>query len=197
MGTDVFGVFQERRQGRWLCNRSLYNGHRGHVRAWLGVNSFRGAPSFEVIPLVSPRGLPDDFDTNETFMDARRQRNVLAEWVIGEWGHSWLLSDEILDDHPVLAKRHIEVPAGLYAATWNTTSDVEQWRLATGLCQEDDFSQIVSVSYLPDEVSAKAGHVRAECIYDLSGSDEIAEFKEEVLRLQGEMGQLRFVYGFS
>ena len=147
------------------------------------------------MPVVPLRGLPSDFDPLELLGDASDQWRPEAGAVVGEWGHSWLLGEEILSSGPALAVRYAEVSLEVYAATWDKTDDIEHWRATTGLCQEDGLPHLVSISYLHEGLASNVDLIRVECIYDFS--EELSYFKNEVQQLQGQVGPIRFVYGFA
>ncbi len=195
MGIDVYGVFQVKHKEKWICIRSFDDGRRGYLRAWLGCDFYKGPSLFKIMPVVPLRGLPSDFDPLEQVDDVSYKRSFEAGILVGEWGLSWLLGEEILSHGPALAVRYIEVSMEMYAATWDKTDDIEHWRAMTRLCLEDDLPPLVSISYLQESLAYNVNQVRVECIYDFS--EELNDFKNEVQQLQEHVGPIRFVYGFA
>lgn len=195
MGVDVKGVFQVKRNEKWIFIRKFYDGDRGYLRTWLGCNPYGGESLLKIMPVVPRRDFPSDFDHSERIGCVSGRWDLEAGDVVGDWGHSWLLGEEILSSGPALAVRYVEVSLEVYAATWDKTDDIEHWRATTGLCLEDDLPPLVSISYLQEGLANNVNQVRVECIYDFS--EELNDFKNEVQQLQEQFGPIRFVYGFA
>ncbi|MDR0776743.1 MAG: hypothetical protein LBE81_08915 [Azonexus sp.] len=186
MGIDVFGVFQQRKEGRWSYLSRYYDGRRGTLRAWLGVDSYRGARRTE-IPLILPlRGLPTDLDLNEPVGTKSTIENV-----IGEWGHSWLMGTEIINSTLPVVNLKIWIPLDTYN-TWDKSSNPEIWNELDPEWQQDE-----DVHYFatPDHINENTYRVIVEYPYDFS--KDVEYFIDEVRQLIALHGEVRFVYGFA
>ncbi len=119
MGTDIHGVFQSKRSGKWVSVPTKYSFDRHYALfAWLGDirngHGFAGVPTHtRITPLSCNRGLPDDFEYEdddgaevllpvESLPEWRREsaepdENGLCRYWMGEHSYSWLSAEEILN----------------------------------------------------------------------------------------------------
>jgi hypothetical protein len=101
MGIDIYWMFQAHKNGEWIDVSSEYDGVRDYpLYAWLRQ---------EVLPGVSARGFPADFQVDEHSRHPVGSADLLpAHWrklfggdrlyvPMGEWGRSWLSGAEILN----------------------------------------------------------------------------------------------------
>jgi hypothetical protein len=199
MGTDVFGVFEKRENGRWEYITDFYDGQRGHLRAWLGWSDGRlwsepqSGDDFRTFPIAPSRGLPNDFDYSEGIyrVDATRYTTV------GRLDCSWLQADEILNALPILGIRSLTVPIGVYEKAWEHESDIARWQEITGLCQETWLPKLVGVSSCPEGFLHGTRGIPVKCLYDFSEDEDLSYFTDEVRQLRDFHGEVRFVYGFG
>lgn len=184
MGTDIHGVFQRRtKEGKWEDVPSEYAQERHYLLfAWLGnVRNgfgFAGIPTHTVIvSLTDRRGLPKDFEVEDD------EHN--GEWM-GDHSHSWVSADEVLDAKPPTVRRTGVVDRSFFES-WDGSSAPSVW--CGGIS-----GQRVVVSD-PSTVTERTTHVRIEWFEDTGES--LKYFVDEVRRLKGLHGEVRFVFGFD
>jgi hypothetical protein len=227
MGTDIHGVFQRRNPAtaQWEDIPHKYEAGRDYyLFAMLaGVRNgfgFAGCEIFEPLtPIAEPRGYPDDFqvdgDTHTLatmeHMDPRRREfyekygpypdDDPKEFWMGDHSHSWLTGGEMLVYAEGL-KNKTQRDYGVVSL-----AEFDKW---DGKSRPDSYcggvggQGIVTVTpetvaewraskhfpHAPDKV-----YVRIE--WEMPALDDVAYFFEEVARLVGEHGEVRFVFGFD
>ena len=170
MGTDIHGVWQAKKDGRWTDIESNYSQDRHYfLFAWIGnVRNgfgFAGCKTHDPLePLTDCRGLPEDFvmDVDNyahpiddlAIMDPRRRKwyeeGEPKEVWMGDHSHSWVTVDEVLDASD----------QGTAKEGWVSLKVYNEWRV--------------------DSVK-----------------DQISEFVDECRRLKNLHGDVRFVFGFD
>lgn len=203
MGTDVHGIWQAQKDGRWVDIESKWDQDRHYfLFSWLADvrngYGFAGVATYEPVkPIAQPRGYPDDFEldgddhpvTDKAVMGRRAEYLEPGErpamWM-GDHTHSWLAADEILAaPRPGTIKRTGVVPTAFYDA-WDGKTPPESW--SGGISGGD-----VIVAQAPT-VPPEATHVQIEWEQP---DDGLAYFVDEVKRLKAEHGQVRLVFGFD
>lgn len=210
MGTDVHSIFQKRTPGGWVDIESQYNEDRHYALfAWIGnVRNgfgFAGIPTHNRIePLSDNRGLPGDFivvDGEDHPIQSNAMRGRSAEWYaeddekdpsnitkwMGDYSHSWLLADEILNATPPRMLRTGIVGIDFFKK-WDEVSAPESW------CGGMSGPGVV-VADSPSDITDKTTAVRIEWFEDTKES--FAYFTDEVKRLKELHGDVRFVFGFD
>lgn len=188
MGTDIHGVFQRRDQstGKWLDVPSEYeeNRHYQLFAVLAGVRNGRGFAGVitgtPVTPIAEPRGLPEDFEV----VDGEDH---------GDHTHSWLTADEILayaENAPTVTHMgYVDRP------------DYEAWDKKgkpSSYCGDVSGRDIVKVDHLEVENgTAPANWTHVRCEWPSGLRQELAYFFDEVARLKGQHGEVRFVFGFD
>lgn len=223
MGTDIHGIFQVKRDGRWYDVQSMFNENRHYfLFAWLaGVRNgygFAGIKTHEpLVPLSEPKGYPEDFevdDCNQYKITDNALRGKRAEWYkdedanpgdpshlmlwMGDHSHSWLSSGEILNA-PDQGTRKVGAIALDAYKTWTGGSpgpwfgDISGPDIVTV-----DISEETWEGLHPDieEPEGKTVYVRVSWKVD-SVREACSEFIDEVKRLVGLHGEVRYVFGFD
>lgn len=203
MGTDIHGIFQAKKDGRWIDVPHKWEENRHYfLFAWLAdVRNgfgFAGVPTHEPIePIAERRGLPNDFEITRDHghpcspdaYDPRRAGYGIdsddPDYWMGDHSHSWLSADEIL-----AAKRPQTVRTGVVERKW-----FESW---DGKTPPEAWSGSIAgrgiVTSLPGEITDATTHVQIE--WSTEG-DELDYFVNEVRRLRDEHGDVRLVFGFD
>ncbi|UXI70268.1 hypothetical protein [Tahibacter amnicola] len=188
MGIDVFGAFQRNSDDGWQFVQKFYDGRRGHLRAWLGVASGYAGTIRPVRPL---RRLPAEFDHYPFIYHT--DGSVLA--FLGEWGHSCLHGDEILDALPVLSIVSASIPLHLYEKAWPHENDPARWQTLTGLWRDADLPPPIAVCSRTDKPLHHTHSVEVEGLFDVTSC--IQYFIDELIALRETHGDVRLVYGFA
>lgn len=224
MGTDIHGIFQAKKGGKWVDVPSKYEEDRDYfLFAWLaGVRNgvgFAGIHTFNPIkPLSEPRGLPADFEVKDEdyhpiaenslrgpsskhYEEEDRDPNNpdrLLLWM-GDHSHSWLSSREILDAPDQGTVKTGVIPLKSYQG-WDGlqpaaySGDVMGKGIAV-----IDLSEQTAKGERPniEEHGFLRIYVRVTWKAD-SVRAACAEFIEEVRRLDElHGGDVRFVFGFD
>lgn len=206
MGCDIHAVFQAKTPEGWKDVPSTWDQDRHYfLFSWLaGVRNghgFAGVPTYTPVkPIAEPRGLPEDFDHDDTdhpttldaicprraeYMDDEEKAKPCV-WM-GDHSHSWLTLDEILSTPtPDRVWRTGIVPRAFFDA-WDGHTPPEEW--SGGISGGG-----VVVAESPLEVEERTTHVR---IYWLQPGDSLAYFTDEVKRIKAEHGDARLVFGFD
>ena len=204
MGTDIHGVFQAHKDGKWTDVPSEYEQDRHYLLfAWLGnVRNgfgFAGCKTHTPItPLTDCRGLPEDFHmegdshpvSSIEILDPRRRKwheedEPLEIWM-GDHSHSYVLGEEVLGaELPVITRNGI-VDRALFEK-WDGESAPEDW------CGGISGPSIKIDT--PDTVDEDTSHVQLTWLERTSES--LSYFIDEVQRLMNEYGDIRFVFGFD
>lgn len=223
MGTDIHGIFQAKRDGRWQDVQSTFNEDRHYfLFAWLADvrngYGFAGIKTHEpLVPLSEPKGYPEDFevdDCNQHKIAENALRGERAKWYededanpgdpsylmlwMGDHSHSWLSSDEILNA-PDQGTRKVGVIALDVYKTWTGGSpgswcgDVSGPDIVTV-----DLSEETWAGLHPDveQPEGKEVYVRISWKVD-SVREACSEFISEVKRLVELHGEVRYVFGFD
>lgn len=218
MGTDIHGVWQTERFGKWIDVESTYMQDRDYqlFAVLAGVRNgtgFAGVKTGEPVkPIAMPRGLPDGFamkgDSHPVarpeFIDpdrrewmARDGRDLatlpleeLSAWM-GDHSHSWLTSTEMLawfDTAPVVKACGV-IERSAYAS-WTGGRPDGGWRgdVWGGVVTQDDPGRY-------DDLNDATTHVRVS--WDRPLKEALSEFFDEVRRLHDLHGEVRFVFGFD
>lgn len=204
MGTDVHGLWQAKKDGRWQEIESKWDQDRHYfLFAWLADvrngYGFAGIPTHDPIkPIASPRGYPEDFKVEDDYyavaspeaIDPRRR-----EWLepdeepsvwLGDHSHSWLTAEEILAAERPGAVRKDGVLTIEQYAKWDKESQPESW------C-----GGVMGPSYvtsMPAEITPATTHVQVSWIRQ---DDGLQYFVDEVRRLKDLHGEVRLVFGFD
>jgi hypothetical protein len=202
MGTDVHGIWQAKKNGKWHDVESTWDQSRHYfLFSWLaGVRNgfgFAGVTTYDPIkPISEPRGLPDDFEGGEEHPVADpKVMGRRAEYIepgespvmwMGDHSHSWLTADEILAaERPGSIARTGVVTRAFYDA-WDGKTPPESW--SGGVSGRD-----IIVATAPN-VPKEATHVRIKWTQSDAGLDY---FVDEVRRLKELHGNVRLVFGFD
>ena len=205
MGTDIHGVWQARKDGKWQDVPSTYDQERHYfLFAWLGnVRNgfgFAGIPTHEPIqPLTDRRGYPPDFDVEDD-MHAIASIDIMApcrrkwhqegealEIDMGDHSHSWATADEIINGkRPGVVRKAGIITLAQFRA-WDGKSQPEEWCGGTS-------GPGVLVS-TPATIDGSTSHVAIE--WERDSSDDIRYFIDEAQRLKDIHGEVRFVFGFD
>lgn len=105
MGCDIHSVFQKNTEKGWQDIVTDYNEER-HYALFSWLAGVRNYPETGIVPISSPRGLPDDFQIeDEDHASTKELMGRRAKWLndgeaphiwMGDHSHSWLGADEIL-----------------------------------------------------------------------------------------------------
>lgn len=183
---------------------------------------FAGCEIFKPLtPIAEPRGFPDDFQVDEDchllgtmeHMDPRRrgyyERYPVQpgdddnphEYWMGDHSHSWLSGSEILAYGEGLRNEAMEESGMMMLHefdAWDGKSRPESYCggvFGEGIVETTpeelaEWRASMHFPHDPDKV-----YVRAH--WSLPALDDVAYFFEEVARLVGEHGEVRFVFGFD
>lgn len=203
MGTDVHGIWQAKKHGRWVDIESNWEQDRNYLLfSWLAdVRNgfgFAGVRTYDPInPIALPRGLPKDFEvaddmhpvTSKAILGRRAEyleSGEPLEMFMGDHSHSWLYADEILAaQRPKDIRRTGVVPRSFYDA-WDGETPPDSW--SGGISGPN-----ISVATAPN-VPPEATHVQIEWTESEDGLDY---FVDEVKRLKELHGEVRLVFGFD
>lgn len=185
MGTDIHHTFQARANAQqWIEIPSRYEGNRHYalfailadVRNGYG---FAGIKTGEPVqPISAPRGLPAD----------------LPEGDYGDHSQSWLLGSEIL------AWRAAHAGKPTLKTGVLDRKEYERWdHIAPPSAYSGDVwgQQVVTVNDNAIEMVRTPHWTHVRCHWEEKPADECAYFFDEVARLVGEHGEVRFVFGFD
>lgn len=210
MGTDIHGIFQKRTPAGWVDVTTDYDERRDYqlFSVLAGVRNgygFAGVPTGEVVqPTDKPRGLPADFPidgkdahpvTTVELMGWRSKHHEEGEKVevwMGDHSHSWLTGAEILawaEKAPTVTKTGI-LDREVYD-TWDKTGEPASY------CGGISGSRIVIVNDNAIEMAAMPHWTHVRCHWESNLRQELGYFFDEVARLVGEHGEVRFVFGFD
>ncbi|XVJ68718.1 MAG: hypothetical protein HEQ39_02995 [Rhizobacter sp.] len=190
---DIFHVFQCRVASQWVDIPDQYNRARDYeLFSWLttGGGDRMGTCCVQPLSSSSLRGFPADFELVEerwhpTPLAGIRKSDTHPGCVfMGESGESWLLSDEILQAIAPKTVRTVRTPRNEFD-DWDW-SEYTPWQWATA-----NFGHTVGE---PDNVLIGESEVLAQWNYDFT--EDFAYFVDEVRRLAGVHGQVRFVFAF-
>lgn len=202
MGTDVHGIWQAQKDGRWQDIESKWEQDRHYfLFSWLAdVRNgfgFAGTPTYDPIkPIAQPRGLPDDFEggddhpvANPAVMGRGAEYLEHGEpptmWM-GDHTHSWLSADEILAaERPKGVRKDGVLTLEQYKA-WDKVSQPERW--CGGVMGQK------LLTSMPADICPETTHVQVSWIMP---DDELDYFVDEVKRLKDEHGNVRLVFGFD
>ena len=167
MGTDIYGVFQAKKDGKWVDIETRYDFDRDYALFdWLA-----GARSDDIQPIAEARWLPDDFE-----VDKEGYHN---EIFMGQHYHSWLLADEILNT----------VPPMIENIGYITEESFEKWDKKSRL---DKFFKLLCFN---NSDAKRELFVKVSWLED--GKIRFWSFLSEVKRLKDIHGEVRFVFGFD
>lgn len=206
MGTDVHGIWQAKKDGKWVDVESRWDQERHYfLFSWLAdVRNgfgFAGVKTYQPItPISGPRGYPEDFiiedDAHPTSLDAYCERR--REWMdeeekknpsywMGDHSHSWLMADEILMSTRPDRTWRTGVVEREWFDGWDGNMPPKNW-------SGDITGQNVRVAESPVDVKPDSTHVR---IYWKQSEDVLSYFVDEVKRLKELYGEVRLVFGFD
>lgn len=207
MGCDIHGVWQAKKEGKWVDIASEWEQNRHYyLFSWLANvrngYGFAGVPTYSpVIPISKPRGLPEDFETEDSEYHATTieaidpcRRQYLNEddkkspkaW-LGDHSHSWLNADEILRAPLPLNCWQSGVVPREFFDTWDGHTPPEAW-------SGDISGRDIIRAENPVEVNDTTTHVR---IFWKKQDDSLNYFIDEVKRLKELHGEVRLVFGFD
>ena len=205
MGCDVHGVWQAKKDGKWVDIESSWEQDRHYfLFSWLANvrngYGFAGIPTYSPIkPIAEPRGIPKDFECDGDFIHPVPRLEILGsrseyhgkdeplEMWMGEHSHSWLTADEILAaPTPDKVWQTGVVPREFFDA-WDGVNGPESW--SGGISGKD-----VRVADSPTDVKEDSTHVR---IWWIKAADTLKYFTDEVRRLKELHGEVRLVFGFD
>lgn len=219
MGTDIHGVFQrhDTATDKWVdvAHKFEMNRHYQLFAVLAGVRNGRGFAGIKtgepVKPISEPRGYPEGFQVDDDdhlvpaieCIDPRRAKyhtpeyleegeNPLRLWM-GDHSHSWLTADEMLgwyENAPTVIKTGIFSRANY--ESWDKKSPPD-----FGYCGGIDGLGVVVVNDNQPEREATPNWTYIRCEWEQGLHAELAYFFDEVRRLQGEHGSVRFVFGFD
>mgnify|MGYP000542393418 CR=1 FL=1 len=209
MGSDIHGVFQAKKDEKWVDIPHKFRKNRHYILfAWLGNvrngYGFAGVKTHSPLtPLSDQRGFPTDFElTGEYNKEHPTTLECLNEWDrkwaenypeeplvkwMGDHSHSWVSAKEILETTPPVVFCQGVVERKLF----------DKW---DGISKPDNFYGDV---YGPnvvvndrDSITDVTTHVIISWPCDLA--EEVGYFIDEVKRLVSEHGEnVRFVFGFD
>lgn len=190
MGIDIRSIFQKKHDGHWTDVLSDYDNDRDYLLyRWLYHGGSDADGSCAIEPIRPQRGLPADFEVVDDYWHPLRGEGgnpTLGPLrLMGEWGHSWLLAEEILDTPAPRVTRTASIPIDEYRA-WDGQSEPPwQW-----IC--NGWGHAVGA---PDKITEQADVVVLEWNYDFT--EDFRYFVDEVRRLKDLHGELRFIFGFA
>ena len=217
MGTDIHGVWQAKKDGRWTDIESNYSQDRHYfLFAWIGnVRNgfgFAGCKTHDPLePLTDCRGLPEDFevvggDTHPiddlAIMDPRRRKwyeeGEPKEVWMGDHSHSWVTVDEVLDASDQGTAKEGWVSLKVYNE-WRGGAP-ESWCGGVGgpdVARVDLYEEtFAGLHPVVEEIVGKDVYVRVGWRVD-SVKEQLSEFIDECRRLKNLHGDVRFVFGFD
>ena len=208
MSLHITAVFQRHEAAGWVDVPSAWE-QESHpsLFEWLGG----GASGFDLEPLPSRRGAPDDFELvgGGTFhpvasldIHAPSRRGMQARLREGQMGHRqvcmgstdirWLPVAEILAATPPRLMRTLAVPIRRFQA-WDGRSIPDRWALlAADAAQWPPAAP--GVYARPHEIAGNTRHVAIEWEFDFG--QEFGDFIDELRGLQDRHGDVRLVYAF-
>ena len=214
MGCDIHGVFQERHGNKlplWVDIESKYefNRHYQLFAVFAGVRNgfgFAGIPTGDSVdPISEPRGLPDDFVVKNGEDHPVNFEDVLSEidrecqtdgeepyvWM-GDHSHSWLSGEELIEWRKKdVSATQCGVLSREEYSKWNGMDRPPSY---CGACSGPDTIVIDNTNY---GKSCHPNWTHIRCQWNSRLSDELGYFFDEVERLAGEHGSIRFVFGFD
>lgn len=201
MGTDVHGLWQARKNGKWENISSNWEQNRHYLLfSWLAnVRNgfgFAGVPTYDPIkPIAEPRGLPEEIKGDHVkvttdILDPRRREYLEPgeepEVWLGDHSHSWLTADEILAaERPKTVQRTGVVSIQWYAK-WDKKTPPESW--SGGISGPS-----IHVANHPSQIQEDTTHVQIKW----DAPDDLDYFVDEVKRLKNLHGEVRLVFGFD
>lgn len=204
MGCDVHGIWQTKRDGKWVDVESTWDQDRHYfLFSWLADvrngHGFAGIPTYTPIkPIAQPRGYPADFEVEDDShpvadkavmgrrADYGEPGEAPAMWM-GDHTHSWLTADEILaTPAPDKVWRTGVIERATFEA-WDGHTPPAEW--SGGISGRD-----IRVAEAPTDVEENTTHVR---IYWIQPGDTLKYFTDEVRRLKDAHGEVRLVFGFD
>jgi hypothetical protein len=198
MGVDISWTFQARQHGQWMDIPVGYKGDRdGYLYGWLGIGGER---------ICNPRGFPLDFVVNmNTYchplenidlfpLDMRHNvsNDQHGTYVfMGEWGHSWLSGEEIIEARAPVRRMTIWIPIDIYKE-WDQRSYPKVWHELRTDWQEQEYADRYA---RPENMTDETWWVIVDFEYDFS--EHFKYFVDEVRRLVATYSEVRFVFGFG
>ncbi len=190
MGTDIHGVFQRHDGSQWVDIESNYEQWRNYQLFAVLANvrngfGFAGTPTGEAVkPISEPRGLPRDFEGGT-------DHESLQIWM-GYHSHSWLTGEEMLDWYeaaPEVCQTGI-LERSVYEA-WDGKSKPSTY------CADISGARVIVVNDNQIEKDQKPSWTHIRCNWSSDLKRELVYFFDEVKRLVGQRGRIRFVFGFD
>lgn len=208
MGSDIYLIFQARKDGAWKDVPCKYNGHQSGLgealHAWLATGS-DAVGSYTVPPLASPRGLPADFAMVDHVFHPIETVDILPaknrgyfqsrdlRVLMGQAYFSHFLAYEVAKATPPKTMRTVVLPLQAYRA-WNGQGMPEgavpaprEWKKSPAYAG----GQYAT----PTDIDANTRFVVFAASYDLAG--ELAWFFALLEKLGKRFGEVRFVFGFA
>ena len=189
MGTDINGVFQSKdKDGQWHDIASNYKENRHYQLFAVLANvrngyGFAGVRTGEPVAIISkPRGFPKDFPMDD---------ESHSQWM-GDHSHSWLTGQEMLawfETAPMVLKTGV-LDRGTYDS-WDGASVPDSYFGCL------TWQGIVIVEDDEAQKQERPDWTHIQCTWNSNLRDELGYFFEEVARLVGEHGEVRFVFGFD
>jgi len=186
MGCDIHGVFQrfDPETEKWVEIPSEYGQDRDYqlFSVLAGVRNYHLEP---IEPISRPRGLPEDFDWDDSEYPTR------SVW-LGDHSHSWLSGEEMLEWYSSAPTIRVSgvISQGQYIS-WDHVST--PYPYSQGIYGAN--VRVVDEGDVPDLDSEPWSHIRVS--WSESLWIELAYFFDEVTRLQDKFGKVRFVFGFD
>jgi hypothetical protein len=209
MGTDIHGVFQKRTSDGWVDIPSKYDEER-HYQLFAVLADVRNGFGFAgiktgepVVPVSEPRGYPADFvvDDDEHPVASLELLGRRAEYYeesqpltmfMGDHSHSWLTGAEMLawaESAPEVLKTGILSRSAYEAWDGKTAPD--------SYCGGISGPSVIVVNDNAVEMEAQPCWTHVRCHWNTCLKAGLAYFFDEVARLVGEHGEVRFVFGFD
>jgi hypothetical protein len=211
MSTNITAVFQRHDGTRWMDIPSAWEQEsQRSLFEWLGAD-LGGPAGFDIEPLASRRGPPDDFELVDggTFhpvasvdIHAPSRRSMQARLREGHVGYRqvcmgstemrWLPVAEILAATPPRMVRTVAVPIRIFQA-WDGRSVPARWELlATDAAR---WPHAAPGFYArPHEIAGNTRHVAIDWEFDFAL--EFGDFIDELRSLQARHTDVRMVYAF-
>lgn len=220
MGTDIHAVFQARKGGIWEDIITPFDEGRWYfLFSWLADvrngYGFAGVRTGEPIkPIANPRGLPEDFQVEDGEyhrIPSNAHRGRRAEWHrdedadesepyrlkvwMGDHSHTWLTAEEI-----------IHAPNQPYQKCGIVSKEVyEKWTPGSApeaYCGGIDGPGIKTICLEVQTSIGEKPEVPEECTHVRVGWtgglwDVFSEFRDMVMKLKDEHGEVRMVFGFD
>jgi hypothetical protein len=216
MGIDIHGIWQAKKNNKWVDISSEYNQNRNYqlfaiLAGILNGYGLAGCVDGEPIsPISEPRGLPKSI-SKKLNKDGRypvKDISILAPWYreyyknakpdtlsvwFGDYSHSWVTGKEILDwfeNAPVVVHTGV-LNRSIYEG-WDKVSRPSEY------CGEVFGLNTYMIDDTDDEiVKSDPAWTHIRCRWNVNLKTYLHSFVDEVERLVTQHGKIRFVFGFD